>query len=103
MTTQMDIYEGDGGTIFRVTITDNSIVIDISNATAKYIRFKQPDGTILLKSANFSSDGKDGKIQYIAESGFLDTVGVWELRGVITTPAGHWTSTKGSFTVKEID
>lgn len=102
-TTQTDIYEGDIGTVFRVTILDNGVALPIADATVKSLRFKQPDGTIVTKDATFSIDGTDGRIQYIAEDGFLSQVGVWEIRGVITTPAGHWTSTKGSFTVKEID
>ncbi len=100
---QRDVLEGDEGTVIRVTLVDGSTIVDASSATEKVIRFKQPDGTIVEKTASFSTDGADGKIQYVAESGLFVQTGVWEIRGRIRTDEGKWTSSRGSFTVAEVD
>lgn len=85
-----DIYKGDIGTIFRATVTDNATPKDISSATLKQLIFLKPDRTKLTKTAAFTTDGSDGKIQYTTILNDLDQVGRYVIQGYIETPAGKW-------------
>ena len=72
-----EAHVDDVGTIFRVTVYDTTSsggtsVADISGATTKQFTFKRPDGTTFTKTAVFTTDGTDGNIQYVTESGVLD-------------------------------
>lgn len=77
-----EIHVNDVGTQFKLTISDNGTVVDVSSAT-KQIHFRKPDGTCLEKTANNFTDGTDGIITYITQSGDLDTVGMWKLQAYI--------------------
>ena len=96
----------DVGTIFRVTVYDTTSsggtsVADISGATTKQFTFKRPDGTTFTKTVVVTTDGSDGDIQYITESGVLNTAGRWHLQAYVKTSAGNWNTTVGDFKVYE--
>ena len=94
------IHIGDTGTQFRVTVHDcNSVAVDISDATAKTIIFKKPDGSTLTKPASFITDGSDGLIKYTAVSGDLDAIGAWKIQAHVVTPSGEWSSSFDTFKV----
>ena len=57
---------------------------DISLGTTLEMVFELPDDTTVTKTAAFTTDGKDGKIVYVIESGFITQVGTWKVRGQIT-------------------
>ena len=96
-----DIYVNDIGTIFRATIKDGGVEKDISSATVMQIIFRDPDGVETTKTAVFTTDGSDGKIQYTTVSGDLDLAGKWVLQGYVETPAGKWHSSWYPFLVNE--
>jgi hypothetical protein len=64
-----EIHLGDIGTVFEVTLKDCDVIVDISTATEMYIIFQKPDGTKLTFDAEFTTDGEDGKLQYVTVDG----------------------------------
>ena len=98
--TTIYVHNGDVGTIFRLTITDTAgTAIDVSTATTKYIYFQDPLGNKTQKTAAFTTDGKDGKIQYATIAGDIDKVGTWQIQGYIETNIGKFWTKKGYFNV----
>ena len=92
---------GDVGTTFVMSITSCSAVVDVSSAIVKSIIFVKPDGTKLTRSAVFTTDGTDGKIEYATVDGDIDTPGAWRTQGYIEAPNGKWHTTIDTFTVEE--
>lgn len=88
-------HVGDTGTRFTlIVVDDDNVAIDISSATTKQILFRKPDGTILTKTAIFTTDGSDGSVYYITLAGDLDVTGDWNYRAkVVTTETTHESST----------
>jgi len=98
----MSIHCNDIGTIFRCTIYDeNGDIVDISTASGIYIIFKLPNFTSTIKTASFYTDGTDGVLQYIAESGDISLSGQWSMQAKIVMPSGTWFSDITKFTVCE--
>jgi hypothetical protein len=62
---------------------------------------KSPSGNAKTKTASFTSDGTDGKIQYITVEGDLDEIGTWRLQSKITFPTASWSTEIGTFKVYE--
>lgn len=86
------VRQGQSGTVFRATIKDDAddSVVDVSGATTKEIKAQKPDGTILTKTASFTTDGTDGDIEFSDDSAeFTDTVGQWRYWGYVEL-AGGW-------------
>jgi len=97
-----DIRIGDIGTVFRVTIVDDTEdIIDISTATTTEVRFEKPDKTFVDKAASFTTDGVDGVIQYVTVVNDIDVAGKWRIQAYIITPVGEWRSEIETFWVKE--
>lgn len=96
-----EIHLSDIGTVFEVTIKDGSVVVDVSGATTKQIIFQKPDGTKITKAAVFTTDGVNGKIEYVSVSGDLDTVGTWQLQGRVVIAAGDFHTDLSEFEVHE--
>lgn len=96
------IQKNDVGLAIRVTIKDqDDIVVDVSGATTKELIFKKPDDSIVTKTASFYTDGTDGVIQYVTESNFLDTAGIWSVQGHIVLAGGEWKTTIDEFSVNK--
>jgi hypothetical protein len=98
-----EIHVGDIGTIFELTLMDDTVVVDVSSAVAigtKQIHFVRPDGTASTEEASFTTDGTDGKIQFITpDVNFLDQAGGWKIQGKVTLVTGTWSSDISSFKV----
>lgn len=94
-----DVHVNDIGTIFRLTIYDGTAIADISSATVKQVIFYTPGGSAVIKTADFTTTGADGQIQYTAGSADITESGLWRLQGRVTTPTGTWTSTSSDFRV----
>jgi len=95
-----EIHVSDIGTVFEVTLMDDTVVVDISTATAMEIVFVKPDKTKVVNTAVFTTDGVDGKMQYvIALDTELDQVGNWKIQGIVTMPTGKWSSDIDKFKV----
>ena len=78
-----EIHVGDIGTIFRITIKDGTSIVDVSSVDSKIIYLQKPDGNTLIKNATLYTDGTDGIIQYVTESGDLDQAGTWQIQAKI--------------------
>ena len=82
---------GDIGTVFRTTIKDqDGTAVDVSSASTLQIIFKKPDGTILTKTAVFTTDGVNGNIEYPTISGDLDTAGSWTWQARVVIGSTEW-------------
>ncbi len=78
---ETEIHVGDIGTIIRATIKDeNNAIVDISDATSKSMTFKKPSGTNVVQNPSLFTDGTDGKMQYITQTGDIDEKGLWQLQ-----------------------
>lgn len=89
------IHEGDG-IPFRATIIEDvagvETPVDISTATTKELRFRKTgSNTVVVKDAEFVTDGTDGELEYDPAndvdlddiSDFLDESGMWEVQGYV--------------------
>lgn len=94
-----EIRVGDFNTSLVVTIKDGDSIVDISTATAKYLKLKKPDGVVLQKNTTFLTDGTDGKMQYITVSGDITICGTWKMQGNIELGGGKFGSDIISFKV----
>lgn len=97
------IFVGDLGTVFELEIRDqDNLVVDISQATVKKMKFVKPDGTALSKDTVFSTDGTDGKIRWTTtQATDLDQAGDWDREGYVEMPTGKWHTTIVTFRVHE--
>ena len=87
-----EIHVGDVGTMFIRTIKDETgTAVDISTATVKQILFKPPSGALLTKTAQFVTDGTDGRVFYMTIAGDLSAPGPWRCEAYVEMPAweGH--------------
>jgi hypothetical protein len=92
---------GDVGTALELTIEDqDGDVVDLTSATVKSIKFTKPDETTVTKTAQFVTDGTDGKIRYVFTIGDLDLDGTWKYQAILTLTSGLWHSDIGKFVVK---
>ena len=78
-----EIHVGDIGTILRITVYDGTDIVDVSNVDSMTIYLQKPTGATLTKTAVYYTDGTDGIIQYVTESGDLDQAGTWQIQAKI--------------------
>lgn len=102
MAEEADIREHDSGTLIRVTVTEDGIPVNISDATAKKIKFRRKDKTVFSVDADFETSGSDGILLYTSGSGTFNQSGEWRMQVYLETPAGKWHSDIQNFTVGEI-
>lgn len=96
-------HVGDIGTVFQITMLDqDGVAADISSATTKQILFEKPDPerTVLIKAADWVTDGTDGKIEYVVVNGDLDLAGTWKIRGKAIAAAWQYSTEKGDFVLE---
>ena len=93
------IHVGDIGTTLIVTILENGSVVDISSATSLQIVIRKPDATTLTKTGVFTTDGTDGKMQYVSIAGDFDQSGNYRIQGKVELTGGNYSSSVGSFKV----
>lgn len=101
-----EAHVNDIGTIFRVTVYDTNEsggqdIADISDATSITFTFKNPNGATFTRSANFTTDGTDGKVQYVTVDGDLNIAGTWSIQAFVVTPEGSHNTNVGAFRVFE--
>ena len=101
MTCENEIHVGDIGTSFEMVLMECLEVVDISTATIKEIIFKKPDTakTVIIKTADFKTDGVDGIIYYKTILDDLDIKGTWYIQAKVTMPTGTWSSDTSKFKV----
>ena len=96
----MTIKVGDWGTAIELTVQENGVAVDISGATTKTITFYKPDGTHVVKTAAFTTDGTDGKMRYTVTADELNQSGTWRAVGWIVTATGGWHTDELAFDVR---
>ena len=98
------IHVGDVGTAVTLTVEEPAgTPKDISSGagvTATQFEFRKPDGTDITKNAPYVTNGVDGKIKYVSESGFFDLAGAWRFQGIITLGASGFRTNIVHFFVK---
>ncbi len=94
-----EIHVNDIGTVFEITLKDCDVVVNISSATTKQIIFQKPDQSVIIKTAQFTTDGTDGKIRYTTVDGDLDLQGPWKIQAKVVLPTGTWSSNVDKFKV----
>ena len=92
-----EVHVGDIGTVLRVTVQDeDAAIVDISAASTKQILIKKPNGTLLTKTAAFTTDGTDGQMQYTTVGAVgetpadLDVAGDYKIQGYVVIGTGAW-------------
>lgn len=73
-----------GNRITLVVVDEDNAAVDISTASVKQFVLRKPDGTTATKTATFTTDGTDGSLYYLVESGLLDQTGVWTVQAIVT-------------------
>lgn len=102
-----EVYNGDIGTIFRATLSDDAGVVDLSTTTSKAIILFDPAGNSTSHPAVFldggAGDGTDGIMEYTTVAGDLDLGGQWVWEAQIAFGGGtqRWASDNNSFQIFE--
>ncbi len=94
-----EIHKDDVGNIFRVTVVEDGAAIDVSASSTKQIFFKKPDGMKLTKTATFTVDGSDGRIEYAVIAGDLDQIGIYRIQAYVVIGSNYYYSEIQSFKV----
>ncbi len=102
--TEPAIHVGDIGTLFIVTILDESgDIVNLTAATELEITFKNSRGqnlVVAMPDVSLYTDGLDGKIKYTTVSGDIPYAGTYYIQGRIVTLNTEYHSTIDSFTVE---
>ena len=74
---------------------------DLTDMTTVQFEFEKPDGTIVVKTAaKVNPPGVDGKLRYMVEQNFLDVVGTWSYRGLLSNVSSQFRTEKLEFSVR---
>ena len=77
------------GVAIKARVIEDEAAVDVSTSSTKQIFLKKPDGTIVIKTAAFVTDGIDGWLQYVTVAGDLDASGTWEYQPYVVLPGGY--------------
>lgn len=94
-----DVQVGSIGLVIELTVKEKNEatglydIVDISSATVKNFYIKKPDKTIVIKTADFVTDGSDGKLKYVTIANDLDMRGLWYIQAYINSPGFNGRST----------
>jgi hypothetical protein len=100
MTDYDTVFLGDENTRLEFEIQDDGVTVDISTASVKQVKFKKPSGTVVVKTANFVTDGSDGLVQYFFESGLIDEEKIWSAWAYVEIGSWKGRSTTYNFLVR---
>jgi hypothetical protein len=85
------IHVGDTGTVFTLIVRDTRGLVPLANYPTRQMIFVKPNNTIVTKTATLTTDGTDGKMQYVTADGDLDATGLWKLQGYVAINSdNHW-------------
>jgi BppU N-terminal domain len=95
-----EIRIGDKNTVIECTVKDQTgAVVGLVTTTSKQFIFRKPDGTAVVKNAEFTTDGSDGKIRYLTLATDLDIAGDWQLQVYVAWTTQEWRSDIQNFIV----
>jgi hypothetical protein len=97
------LTENDEGIDITITVEEDGVAVDLSAEDVKQLKFRYPDGTGVAKTAEFVTNGTDGKLKYSTEAGFLTPAGRWGVQGYLefTASGQKWHTEIGEFLVRE--
>lgn len=87
---QGEIHVGDIGLALQYTVYDqNGAVYNISGCQIT-IKYTPPHNSspVFTKSGTLVTNGTDGLVQYVTQSGDLSVPGWWLSQGTVNTPGG---------------
>ncbi len=87
------LQENAIGATIEVTIEEDGVALNVSTVSSKQLVFRKPSGTVVTKTASFSTTGADGKLKYVTEAGFLNEhsgAQNWKVQGTVTFPGGGY-------------
>jgi hypothetical protein len=85
----MPLHVGDTGATLRITVYEDGTPKNISSASPKQIKIRKPNGTVITKTASFTTNGADGKLEVATDSDDLDIAGRYSMSAYMTI--GSWT------------
>lgn len=80
-----EIHYGDVGTVLTFTVYEGTNIRDISGASTKQVKFRKPSGAVATETAEFVTDGTDGKVKYTTVADDLNETGQWKAQVKIIT------------------
>lgn len=78
-----------------VIVMEDGSAVDISGASVKQIRVKNPAGEITLENASFETTGTDGEMYYRIPE--ITLAGWWKFRGYVEIGSFKGYTKEGSF------
>ena len=95
-----NIHVDDYGWTGRQPLVQDKVAQDISSYTTRQFIFKPPTGAVKVKTATFDTDGVNGVLKYVIESGVIDQVGEWKVQARIAKSGAEITSDEIAFMVQ---
>ena len=94
------VHAGDVGTVLEITVLVDGNPLDISSASETTMILREAgNGTKITKTAEFTTDGEDGKMQYATVEPL--GAGLWQIQGKIVIPQGIFFTDIASFHVED--
>ena len=87
-----EIHMYDKGTVLQFLIKDNDIVKPIQMSTERKLVMEKPDGTTIVRTLSFVTDGTDGMLKYETTDTDFDQEGHWRFQVKLTFANGLWRS-----------
>tara|TARA_B100002019_G_C20934384_1_gene433703 strand:+ start:291 stop:602 length:312 start_codon:yes stop_codon:yes gene_type:complete len=84
-----EIHVNDVGTRFLITIKEDDVVVDISEATTIAIYIARPDDSMLARTGTIS-DGPNGQLYYDIQAGDLNEAGHYKLQARVSLNTGTY-------------
>ena len=78
--------------VIEATVKEDSVAVNVSTASLKQIKVKDPAGTVITLDAAFKTDGTDGVLQATLLSSHLEFAGDYYVQTVVTIGSGTWYS-----------
>lgn len=95
-----DIFTGDVGTVFEVSIKENNDIVDVSGIESILYVFTRPGGSTITKAGALKTDGQDGRVVATIEDGDFTIAGLWKLQLTLEFSYGKWRTSEIQFNVK---
>ena len=91
------IQEGAIGAVIRVTCVEPQtaaqkasgaprVPVDISATTVKQLIIRKPDGSVIIKAADFTTDGNDGALECETAAGDVEPWGTYQVQPNVAIP-----------------
>lgn len=82
-------------------VTDQvGVVVNVSTASTKQLKFTPPNGIEVTKTAAFVTTGTDGALRFVSDSGFLSAVGAWRVRAYVVIGTAIYSTPEETFLVR---